>query len=1210
MNTESALENVGAGDFQRLATAILAASESIYRALLETGGNAQGQTIRSGADATCRVVGSDPAHFVFAEHTTTELSALRRKWLHEPTGASNARDEGDLVKAARLARERRRDFPHSQVTVVLTSNRRINLELERDVRLCAERLGVAVDIWDQSRLIRFLDHQADGHWLRYRFLGIEAQRLSGELLRDLCKQSLNAYENFFRFSCDPTINLVKRKIEDELHRSDESGQPLRCLVGLAGYGKSTLLWRVMRARLESGGYALWLSPQHWNYTTLAGALEAQLRELYPSLLPGEGERALQIASAQRPLWVAVDDLNRLPSPVDMLHRLRAWTRPPSADSSEASPALRTGSPVVWAPLWPQVWAASGWEGRTPSWVRKLEVGTFTLSETERLLAQTRRTLSSSEAKETASDLGNDPFSLGLLLELAVERPQAPLKSLAANVVEQFIVARCHEAQSHTPALLACDFREAMRRLAWLMLKFRCLRPSWSQITTWLGGSSAPTATLSALRALVSQGDLCRLNEQDCWEFRHDRLHNVLCADALMQTLVESTDVSHCITSCGSVLAEPYFAEVVGDALVHLPQHCWNALKAELLPFVADQNPLALAVCLRQLYADNGMQTEPTSSMWLKFEDVCVALQRWAQVHTHSGKEDEDESSAPTSGEDVNPKSAPLFAPWSLRRSLYETLESVCDPGVKEIALALPDDHFRSLFLLSQGTICQSLYHETSRSFGLNDPLLAKAAIQGVARDRSGLLATLQVDLKQLAATARPLEIAEDPNPNAQEWTDETLFHGAIALVGYLQVHELETELETCWERVPNARRKTFLPVLLWSALLGLGSLSEEGRTASPLLTTLLDAWGELSDERIQGLGGATERSQVSETLRHAFAGEGLACPEQGVRHLVERGRRDSRIAGNVQWALHMTDSPLAMEFTVEQAIADYEGQDWVYWVHDLPRQWDGTMWEKRSMAPTTRERLRSLWQDETLPRVGRNLALRLWCCTLFEGDLETLAAVPKDSLLFKTAIEMRAVNGDVSCVDEFLILAEEDYISLQYADSIWCPQLLPLLHLWAERERELAAKFKHGMSSAGHVLARLLTKIPENEAEAVFGQHWEHLRLGTDIVQSALWVGTPVCLELARQAVEGFAPDRDPFQHYEMHVPVRSPFHGEPDLPDKVLRFLRNMLPYVGRLNEEKRAPLAEGCCRIGAQEWGKLHIARHLTSSQKIYYLLLLSQW
>ncbi len=536
-----------------------------------------------------------------------------------------------------------------------------------------------------------------------------------------------------------------------------------------------------------------------------------------------------------------------------------------------------------------------------------------------------------------------------------------------------------------------------------------------------------------------------------------------------------------------------------------------------------------------------------------------------------------------------------IAPWSLRRSLFETLAPTSNALTAEIALSLPDDHFRSQFLLSQGVICDGACRNASDSFGLNDSPWFEAIAQGVERHRPQLLDALRARLKMLIEG----NISEKPDG----WTDETLLHGSIVLTGCFRLHELEAELQACWELVPPARRATFFPAVLWSTLVSLQPALSGESGASPFLQQLLDFWAELSDERIAELGGMTERSKVSHSLRSMFAVGRGSCPERAVQHLVERARRDSRLTKTIDWALHLTDLPMAMELLVERAIADYAQHKWVHWVHDLPREWNGDMWEKRAMSPATRAALKALWQNEDLGSVGRDLALRLWCSTLSQDDIELLRAIPPESNLFKVSIELRAVNSDFSCVSDLLVLGQSNDIWLQYADSVWCPQLLPLAHHWAAEEKTLGGKYKEGISGAGYTLARLLTKIPEADAEAVLEAHWEHLQRGPNFVQAALWIGTPRCLELARQAIEDFPPERDPFHYFEIHIPVRSPFHGEPDVPERVQRFLRNVLPYVSRLDEDDKRSLAEGCCRVGAQAWGRQHLAPHLSPSQRSHY-------
>jgi hypothetical protein len=123
------------------------------------------------------------------------------------------------------------------ITVVLTTNQRVNPQLALDVyqRACTEQ--VAVDIWDQSRLADFLDTTADGHWLRRFYLGIEAERLSADLLHKLGWQSLELYRQ--EVLLPGHAPMVHRDLIESIVTTALPGGPGLCLVvGQSGCGKS------------------------------------------------------------------------------------------------------------------------------------------------------------------------------------------------------------------------------------------------------------------------------------------------------------------------------------------------------------------------------------------------------------------------------------------------------------------------------------------------------------------------------------------------------------------------------------------------------------------------------------------------------------------------------------------------------------------------------------------------------------------------------------------------------------------------------------------------------------------------------------------------------------------------------------------------------------------------------------------------------------
>jgi hypothetical protein len=170
-DTMRRLESVDHALFEQLALAVVASANPAYDAVLHTGINSAGKTIAAPMDGFCRIPYSSPPHFVMVQHTTTASKALRRKWLHgcedsrDKSSGAAARDSSDVKKAWELAQTLKADFPAAKFTVVLTTNRAVDERLYSDVQKVSAHLDLEPDVWDQTRISRYLDTTATDLWL-------------------------------------------------------------------------------------------------------------------------------------------------------------------------------------------------------------------------------------------------------------------------------------------------------------------------------------------------------------------------------------------------------------------------------------------------------------------------------------------------------------------------------------------------------------------------------------------------------------------------------------------------------------------------------------------------------------------------------------------------------------------------------------------------------------------------------------------------------------------------------------------------------------------------------------------------------------------------------------------------------------------------------------------------------------------------------------
>jgi hypothetical protein len=555
MTTASALESeTDRSRFEHLATSVLRKADSKYAAIIHTGVNAQGETIVSPVDGLHLIPYSNPPHYVFVQHTTTDRPRLRGKWL--------SNDDADLSKAATEAKKVRQALPQSVFTVVLSTNQRLDTPLLYDVYQRAEAENLTVDIWEQSRFADFLDTTTDGHWLRKLFLGIEAERLSADLLHQLGRRSLDLYsQEVLPLGQGPM--LQRGLIEDIITQALPGGAGLCLVTGPSGYGKSVATSQALRRWLSEGSLGLWLPARFLLAAEgLEWALDAWLHSLLPSLEPDAGRRAIELATKDRRLLLCIDDINRTAQAARLLRISVALAAPSRRTPGRTEAGVGSSSSADYLcqliPVWPEQLALLPPKTLEKAWVRTVSVGDLTIDECSGMIREKVPRLSTIEARGYAAQLNFDPFLVGMFLTLADEQMNAPqLASVADDAIGEFLDTRLRELCSTGSAdLLPGEILEVLVRVARESIFRRNLRPTWSELEGWFGDGSKE---LRAIRLLVRQGHVCKLDAEGRMDFRHDRLRDRFLVEAMARLL-------HVEGSPEDVVIDPYFSAIVGKAL--------------------------------------------------------------------------------------------------------------------------------------------------------------------------------------------------------------------------------------------------------------------------------------------------------------------------------------------------------------------------------------------------------------------------------------------------------------------------------------------------------------------------------------------------------------------------------------------------------------------------------------------------------------------
>lgn len=536
------------GKFEQLATAILRAADATYAAALHTGVNASGETVRSPVDGVCSVLRSAPPLMIFFAHTTTGKQGLKGKILTD--------DDSDFRKAVNNWNDLRAKIPNAALKLVVTSNERIGLPLYIEICAAASHAGIEIDVWDQGRLADFLDQTRAGHWLRQWYLGVRAELLSSDLLRNLCRQSIDAFK---QETLGGAAVLTARELEARLPLIPVPG--LLWVVGHSGFGKSVVVLREADRVLNSGGFAMFL-PSHYlrRGTSLPGALDAYLRTLRSDLEPNAGAQALEISSAANPLLIIVEDINRTGDVDHIVNKLLALVAP--QDGASGGKAPPTPSVAFRVPIWPEIWAtnAKGWESKPNCDI--LEVGAFAQSEgttaVRNALPTTAGAASDFEVAHAAEALGYDPFLTGIFASALRLAPQNDWKETARSAMDTFLSERLRKLAAAN-GRISEDYHTVITDIAEGMLRRRNLRPALSEVREWMQNRRDGWRILLEL---CTDGHLCRRGKSPDPErlvFRHDRLMEEFLSRAAGRLLTD-------FEANKEIIEDPFYVRYFGAAV--------------------------------------------------------------------------------------------------------------------------------------------------------------------------------------------------------------------------------------------------------------------------------------------------------------------------------------------------------------------------------------------------------------------------------------------------------------------------------------------------------------------------------------------------------------------------------------------------------------------------------------------------------------------
>lgn len=560
-------EITDAGLFERLATDVLRSCKpSLYESLSHPGVNPDGKTVKAPLDGVGWVCDSSGNRIIAVAHSTCDQNDIGKKWLHDPStvkvrniGSKPTAPEGDLRKAIREIVNFRVNQSDLQATFALTSNREPDQESIVTAQQLATNSGIDLDIWSASRIAQFLD-SADGQWIRKIYLGDYIEFLSTELLQSCTQRRLLEYAHV-----QNQLELVDRITSEE----KSSGHTL--LVGSSGVGKTTIALQILKHHADKGGAGLVIPHETVILaTSLAEAIDIELRKLESYLQPNAGYKALSLATDSLPFVVVIEDANAANDPPMIFNKLVGWT----LLGKQAEKDSKDNHWRLVCPIWPRYVDSLKQKLKDTQGSMWQSVDVYTDEQAEEAIRKRSKSveLLPATVSSIAKALGRDPLLIALC-----DFSSTPD---AAKVIETYIEKELAIVASNSTDLHQTDVRDAVDNLVRHMLTGSKLSPSLREINDWF---RKEPEQLQILRLVFKVGSVLRLaprNGEDILTPRHDRVMLSLFSRIMGEDL-RNGNLSE------SYLADPFFAEAVGSAIVS------TQVGANVFEWIKQNNPISL-----------------------------------------------------------------------------------------------------------------------------------------------------------------------------------------------------------------------------------------------------------------------------------------------------------------------------------------------------------------------------------------------------------------------------------------------------------------------------------------------------------------------------------------------------------------------------------------------------------------------------------------
>ena len=571
--------------FEQLVTDLLIVYDSKFLRLNNTGINNNGKTRKAPIDTSGVILENNKQHHYYIENTITELKSLRNKWLNEKETSKNPL--GDLIKAINKVKSDKKDFPNDNFTIYLTSNRRKDDNLDKEVRKKAKDENVQVDILWQEFWVQILDNNPDGQYIRNKYFKIPQERLSLNLLNKISNNLLEAYS----INLLNTIDNLEKSIErDEFFEIFDSfvntSNKLTILAGTSGSGKSNICYQILKKIINENKYALWLKPQYLsNADCIEDAIDVVIKKYCSDSLRN-------FNSNLNCLYIVIDDINSTSNPQKMLKTIMSLV--------QKDKLYGVFDYKIICPVWLELIDLDNNDFKNTNYI---SIGKMSKRNAIQALRIFHTNLSDIQLDDVAYNLDYDPYLIGLFNQLE-NISNSELIEISKNIQFEFLKNIIEDICSINSAFLYHEYIDNLFRMSINLLKSRNFLPKISDI------QEMKDVDFSCLRIIIQNKKFIREDKKGNIIFRHDRARDYLFSLALCDAFKRGNIDENIIT-------DPYYSKIVGYALAH------SDVNKEILEIVEQKNPLAIIESIN--YIKNINETYLEQTIWNTIEEHYIKI---------------------------------------------------------------------------------------------------------------------------------------------------------------------------------------------------------------------------------------------------------------------------------------------------------------------------------------------------------------------------------------------------------------------------------------------------------------------------------------------------------------------------------------------------------------------------------------------------------